>query len=128
MRLISRTFFTKDIRIVRSVRKNTKLPDDTEERIVKCLDRALDTLGQSVKHVTYFYLAKEEDLVPKDIVINTQRFLHALHNLFGFGADLIEQWIVKELRKEVDLSLEESGNLPDAIKNARARLASRSVS
>lgn len=105
-----------------------KLLDDPDETILKCLDRALDTLGQSVKHVTYFYLAKEEDIVPRDIIVNTQKFLDALHNFFGDGADVIQHWIVRELRKEADLSVKESANLPNAIKSTRAILLKRHVS
>ena len=101
--------------------------DGPDERILKCLDRALDTLGQSVKRVTYFYLAKEEGLVPKDLIRKPGRFLDGLHNFFGTGADIIENWIIRELRKEADLSIKESGNLPDAVQNARTKLTGRSI-
>lgn len=103
------------------------MPENLDERILKCLDRALDTLGQSVKQTTYFYLAKEEGVVPRDLINNTRKFLDALHNFFSDGADVIEHLIIRELRKEADLSIIESGNLPDAIRSTRARLEGRSV-
>ena len=99
--------------------------DGPDERILKCLDRALDTLGQSVKRVTYFYLAKEEGLVPKDLIRKPGRFLDGLHNFFGTGADIIENWIIRELRKEAYLSIRESGNLLEAIENAKRKLAGK---
>ena len=101
--------------------------DDSDKRILECLDRAFDILGQSVKRVTYFYLAKEEGLVPGDLIRKPGRFLDGLHNFFGTGANVIENLIIRELRKEADLSIKESGNLPDAVQNARIKLTGRSI-
>ena len=102
--------------------------DDADERILTCLDRALDILGSSVKRVTYFYLSKEEGLVPTDLIKNPRRFVNALYNFFGDGAGVIETWILRELRKEADLLIRESANLPDAVKHTKAKLTGRSIS
>lgn len=99
--------------------------DYSEERILACLDRALDILGPSVKYVIYFYLLKKEGVGPRDLIENPKRFLQALHNFFGNGADVMEYWINRELRKEAGLCIEESRNLLEAIANARLRLAER---
>lgn len=104
-----------------------ELSDDSDERILKCLDRALDSLGESVKRVTYFYLAKEDGVVTEDLVRNPQKFLAALRNFYGEGADIIEHWMIRQLRKEAHLSIEESRNLLDAIQKARTKLTGRSV-
>lgn len=67
--------------------------DDSDERILKCLDRALDSLGNAAKKATYFYLAKENGVAPQDLIKNPERFARALQNLFGETTATIERLI-----------------------------------
>lgn len=70
-----------------------------DERIVECVDSGLGALGESVKHVIYYYVEENFQLEKNEIPEKPQVFKQAITSMFGEeGAKIIEQLIVQKMR------------------------------
>ncbi len=66
-----------------------------------------DVLGESVKEVIFYHLDKKYSLRRNNIPNKLEAFTDALKNLFGPGAEAIENLVVKQLYKELNIRSEE---------------------
>ncbi len=74
------------------------------EKIIKCVDDGLQVLGESVKHVIYFYLERNFQLKKTEIPENPETFCKAINSLFGEdGAKLIEESIRQKMELRFNL-------------------------
>jgi len=93
-----------------------------DDEILECVDQGLDILGQNVKQFIYFHLAKMKPRVPfRDIVLKPESLTTGLEDMFGIGAKVLEDSMIKEIKAHFDLSLEQCKDLRTAIIEARRK-------
>jgi len=94
---------------------------DFEKTLLEAVDHALLSLGESPKEAIYYHLDKRFKLQREEIPEDTNEFSHALNNIFGPGAELIEKIILKNLYSKLNLNFEEKTSLEfvDCINLAR---------
>ncbi len=86
------------------------------DRILTCIDRGLDHLGESVKHVIYWHLENKFGLKKSKIPDEPEEFIKGLGRMYGSGVRTIEKSIVREIAKEFGI---EADSLVEAVKKAR---------
>ncbi|MEM0007901.1 MAG: hypothetical protein QXR89_06530 [Candidatus Bathyarchaeia archaeon] len=79
--------------------------------LIEAIDEALQTtLGESGKEVVYYYLKSSYALRKEDIPENPELFTEFLNRLFGAGAKIIENAILKNLCLKLGIKYEEAKN------------------
>jgi len=73
-----------------------------DDVLLNAIDESLTSLGESVKHSTYFHIEKKFSIPRKEIPRNLARFQEGLEKIFGTGARFIEILIMKKLHEKVD--------------------------
>ncbi|MCW4046338.1 MAG: DUF3227 domain-containing protein [Candidatus Bathyarchaeota archaeon] len=76
-----------------------------DELLLRTIDEALNSLGESVKQAIYFHIENTFGLNRMQIPENLQLFQEALEKIFGAGARLIEVQIIKKLHDATGNSL-----------------------
>lgn len=76
-----------------------------EELLMESIDAGLAVLGESSKHVVYFYLEKTFKMNRLDIPYRIEEFTCAIERIFGTGAKILEIQIMKCLFKKVGYSI-----------------------
>jgi hypothetical protein len=71
------------------------------------VDEAMNAFGETAKLAIYYYMERSHDLKYNDIVERPQEFMEALREMFGYGADLIEDMLVEKLAAEFGIELKE---------------------
>jgi hypothetical protein len=71
-----------------------------KDRVLKCVDRGLRCLGETVKRIVYWYLENEQGLKREEIPDKPQEFIIGLEKIYGSGAKIIERFIVSEMVDE----------------------------
>ncbi|MCS7095808.1 MAG: hypothetical protein RMK50_01900 [Nitrososphaerota archaeon] len=66
-----------------------------DELLLQAIDEAFSTMGNSVRETLYFCLEKEFKISRTSIPEKVKDFAEALEKIFGAGARLIEDWIIK---------------------------------
>ena len=83
------------------------MPEEFEKRVLKCVDDAMDTFGENVRRVVYYYLERNFNLKSDDIVEHPQEFIDALRSIFASGIDVIERIITERIKEEFGIELSE---------------------
>ena len=86
------------------------------DRILTCIDRGLDHLGESVKHVIYWHLENKLGLKKFEMADRPEEFIRELEEMYGSGIRIIEKSRVREIAKEFGI---EADSLVEAVKKAR---------
>lgn len=73
------------------------------DRVLECIDKGLDTFGESVKQAIYWRLESEYRLRRRDIVEKPDVFSKNLFKIFGVGTKTVEQIIIEKLRITFDI-------------------------
>lgn len=68
------------------------------DRVLECIDKGLETFGESVKQAIYWRLESEYRLRRKDIVAKPDVFSKNLFKIFGVGTKTVEHVIIERLR------------------------------
>jgi len=94
------------------------LGEELKKRILRCVDKALDTFGESFRQVVYYYVGQNYGLKQQDIVDRPQDFVEALRNIFGAGADVIERVLAENIKSEFNIDIVE-WSFAQAVEEAR---------
>jgi len=90
-------------------------PDfEFEELLLESIDDGLSILGDSTKQAVYVCLQKTYGIKKQDIPNKIQRFTHAIEQIFGPGAKLLQIQIMKQLYQRIGHAFEyfpENGEL-----------------
>ena len=91
-------------------------PPDCEfkEHLLESVDDGLSMLGDSTKQAVYACLQKTYKIRKQDIPNKIQRFTHAIEQIFGPGAKLLQIQIMKQLHERIGHGFEyfpENGEL-----------------
>ncbi len=87
-----------------------------KEKILACIDRGLNHLGDSVKYVIYWHLEHRFGLKREKIPDRPEDFIRGLEAIYGAGASIIEKGIVREISREFGIEAED---LVEAVKKAK---------
>lgn len=93
-----------------------------EQKILRCIDDGLQTLGESVKKAIYYHLKKKFRLKREEIPKKPEKFCRGLTLMFGEkGADIIENWIIEKLKMSFNLEEQSKITFAKAIDMIKAR-------
>jgi hypothetical protein len=80
---------------------------EVDQKIVECVDSALQKFGESVKTSIYYYLEKDFNLGKSEIPRNPEAFENALTAIFGEqGGKVIKELILAEIKNNFKLKRE----------------------
>jgi hypothetical protein len=77
-----------------------------ERILLKAIDDALASLGDSARQAIYFHLEKKFKISKKDIPHRLKDFADGLEKIFGLGARFIEILIMKNLYEKIGQPLQ----------------------
>jgi hypothetical protein len=72
-----------------------------DKLLVSAIDKALNSLGESVKQSIYFHIENNFKLTRDEIPENLVEFQGGLEKIFGAGAQYIEIMIMKNLHTKI---------------------------
>lgn len=81
-----------------------------DEILIKAVDEALASLGESARQSIYFHLQDKFRITKTDIPNRLEEFAEGLEKIFGLGAHFIEILIMKSLFEKVGQPLEWNEN------------------
>ncbi|MCX8183539.1 MAG: hypothetical protein N3F08_03885 [Crenarchaeota archaeon] len=91
-----------------------KMTGKTSDRVLTCVNKGLSRLGETVKHVVYWYIENEYGLKREEIPKKPEEFLKGLEKMYEPGARVIELNILKEFSDEFGIVSE---SLVEAVKS-----------
>lgn len=80
---------------------------DFERTLLRAVDYGLLALGETPKKAIYYHLKRKFQLEKENIPEAPEEFARALNSIFGPGAEIIEELIVKDLYGRLELDFEE---------------------
>ncbi|MEM3506597.1 MAG: hypothetical protein QW589_00315 [Candidatus Bathyarchaeia archaeon] len=84
------------------------MSNEFENKVLRCIDKAIGSLGESVKHAIYWHLEHAKNLKYEEIPKKPEEFIKALESIFGEGTKVLERIIVREISLEFGTSKSES--------------------
>ena len=90
--------------------------NEFKRRILKCIDKGLNHLGEVVKQVIYWHLEYSFNLKRDRIPSKPEEFVRGLESMYGTGAKVIEGIIVSEFKIEGEVE-----DLIEAIRKAKKK-------
>ena len=84
--------------------------NEFDKLLVKAIDEALTSLGESVKQSIYFHIETKFHVARNEIPENIEEFQGGLEKIFGTGARFIEILIMKQLYTKMGLPLKMESN------------------
>ena len=79
------------------------LPPDFRARILRCLDKGLDSIGETGKKVLYWHLVNTFGVKPEELVEKPEKLTDALKQMYGPAAVILESNIAREIAREFGL-------------------------
>jgi hypothetical protein len=103
---------------------------DFEKILLESIDEGLKVLGESGKHMVFFYLERNCSIRKCDIPKNPEAFVRGLEKIFGAGAPVLEKMILRCMYSKLGLKYEEGKEqrFIDCIKEATAAITQPSES
>lgn len=93
---------------------------DYQKILLEAIDEGLTILGDSGKHMVFFYLERNYSIRKHDIPKNPEAFIDGLEKIFGSGASVLEKMILKCMCSKLGLTDDEikGRTLTDCIREA----------
>lgn len=92
------------------------MKNELKNRILACIDRGLDHLGENVKYVIYWHIENTFGLRKDKIPDSPEEFIRGLESMYGPGAKIIEKSMVREIVNEFGIK---ANNFVEAIREAK---------
>ncbi len=99
--------------------KSLTIVEESDKQLLDCIDKAFDTLGESVKQVVFWNFERMFKLKRAEIPDQPERFVEAIRSMFGPGASIIERNILREISNSLQLTNFETRELAIVITKAR---------
>lgn len=95
-----------------------------DEVFAEAVDEGLRTLGESGKHMFFFYLEKDFSVKRNEISKNPEAFAKGLEKIFKAGASVLEKIIIQRLYLKLGLKYEEKSrySFTDYVKKAKEEI------
>ncbi len=87
-----------------------------EDKILMCIDRGLNHLGETVKYVIFWHIENTFGLKRDKIPDKPEEFLRGLEGMYGSGAKIIEEDIVREIIDEFGI---EANGFIEAVRKVK---------
>jgi hypothetical protein len=81
-----------------------------QQLFTEAVDEGLNILSESGKQMVFFHLRKDCSINKNDIPERLETFAKELEKIFGAGAFVLEQQIIKNLYSKLGLKYEEKAN------------------
>lgn len=88
-------------------------------KILKCVDKGLDSIGDIAKRVLYWHLRNTFKITLEDVPDNPEKLVEALYGMYGPAASVLESNIVDEITREFQL-VDRPKGFADAVNKAKA--------
>jgi hypothetical protein len=95
--------------------------DDINEYVTSCLERGLDHYGPTTKQVVFWELDKNFKVKENKILMQPEKFVKCLRQMFGPGSKTIEKVIIEEIKSSPQYSNVCDSDLILALKQMRAQ-------
>lgn len=94
---------------------------DFEGTLLRAVDCGLLALGETPKKAIYYHLKRKFQLKKEDIPEEPGEFARALNGIFGPGAEIIQEFILRELCDRLNLNFQEKKGFEfaDYVKQAQ---------
>lgn len=97
-----------------------ELKESEMEAIIRnAVDESLSLLGTPGKELMYFHLENSFDLKKQEIPVRLEKFADAIHIVFGSGASLLEDIIVRKLRQSQNPDFSKAKDLESIVIGAK---------
>ncbi|MHB1868839.1 MAG: hypothetical protein ACYCPP_07830 [Nitrososphaerales archaeon] len=93
-----------------------------EYDLIKCIDKALDQFGSSVKNAIFWRMSLLHKSNTSEVVSDPTILSGVIEEIFSDSAPEIEKSIVREIRKVFDLAVEETSSLVVAVNAAKQQV------
>lgn len=103
----------------KSSKKNIKQISERDQKLVDCVDKALDNYGESVKQVIYWKLENTFGVKKKAIPEHPEKLVATLEEMFGHGAMLIEKSILNEISSFIAQTVVDTTKFVEVFRSAR---------
>jgi len=90
-----------------------------EDVLLLSIDNALKVFGETVKKMILHYLETVRSVERGQIAQQPEAFQKALEELLGTGALVVENQVVQNLYRELDLDMPEKMSFVKAVESAR---------
>lgn len=102
---------------------------DFEETLLRAVDYGLLPLGETPRKAIYYHLKRRFQLEREDIPEEPEEFARALNSIFGPGAEIVEEFIVKDLYGRLELNFEKRDfEFADYVKQAQESVSGKKQS
>ncbi|MEM3870977.1 MAG: hypothetical protein QXE05_00205 [Nitrososphaeria archaeon] len=97
------------------------MSDKVDRIILDAIDESLSVLGEKGKEAIYYFLEREYLIEKEDIPSNLQTFDECLRLVFGVGANIIEKYIIINLKKKakIEITLDPSLNFVETVEKIK---------
>jgi hypothetical protein len=89
--------------------------------ILQCVEDGLLVLGESGRHVVFWRWQSEAKRKKEDIPASIQEFAEFLESMFGTGAKILEQSMIREIEVKFSISNKGATDLAHAVQYAKER-------
>lgn len=98
-----------------------RVSDKVDQMILDAIDESLSILGDKGREAVYYFLEREYCIEKEDIPKNLKTFLDCLRLVFGVGANILEKYILDNLRKRasVEYKLDYSLNFLETVEKIK---------
>ena len=93
-----------------------------EYDLIRCIDKALDQFGSSVKNAIFWRMSILHKSNTSEVISDPAVLTGVIEEMFSDSATEIEKSIIDEIIKVFDLSFEETSSLAVAVSAARQQV------
>ena len=87
---------------------------------MSCLERGLDHYGSTTKQVVFWELEKSYKVRENEILMQPEKFVRCLRQIFGPGSKTVEKVIIEEIKSSPRYSDVNDSDLIVVLKQIRA--------
>lgn len=95
------------------------MEEEFDNVVLQCIEDGLLMLGEDGKNVVFWWWETKRNMRKKDIPTHIGEFVGLLEDVFGAGANVVENNLAREIQRAFHLSEGNSSGLIDAVEVAR---------
>lgn len=92
--------------------------EEARDNVLASIDSALTVFGDSVRVVVYYELEKFFGVSRNDVLLNPEKFDETINKIFGAGAPVLRQAILRKLQESSKIKNLDRKGLASAIRTA----------
>ncbi|HKW04430.1 MAG TPA: hypothetical protein VJN71_03935 [Nitrososphaerales archaeon] len=96
------------------------MEENFDNEVLQCIEDGLLMLGEDGKNVVFWWWETKRNMRKSDIPNHVDEFVGLLEEVFGAGANVVENNLAREIQRAFNLSEGNSSGLIDAVAAAKA--------